>query len=175
MSDPRTERDPTVDPDALPISTNPLGGRPIVPPTIVEADTPEEAPEAHETADRVKRASRDLPPGVDYTEPTVVNQATGEALISEIQKQTGIGGGVEPVPPGVIAKGGTAAINDSHPTLRSELGAEAGDALGPLTLGTVVLLLDGPQQFGDAEWWHVRAPDGRIGWLPESALGATEN
>lgn len=174
MSDPRRDRDPltdpAVDPAELPITTNPLGGRAITPPPIVEVDTPDQDPEARETADPVKRKASELPPGVDYTEPTVTNEATGEELISEVQKQTGVGGGIERVPPGTIAVGGTLAVDDSHPELRSEPGAEAGETAGHLTKGTVLLLMGGPQQVGDQAWWHVRAPDGRTGWVAESVL-----
>ena len=178
MSDERTDRspltDPAIDRETLPISTNPLGGRPIVPPPLEEIDTPEQYPEARETADPVKRASSNLPPGTDYTEPTVVNNDTGEVLISEAQKQTGIGGGVDRVPPGTIAVGGTIAVDDSHPIMRSEAGSDAGESVGALTPRTVLLLMSGPEQIGNESWWHVRAPDGRTGWVAESVLQTNE-
>jgi hypothetical protein len=83
-------------------------------------------------------------------------------LVSKVQRETGIDGGVVTVPLGTLAAGGSVELPLSA-VLRSVPGHDA-EELGQVRGGTVVVILEGPQPHAGAAWWRVRTPDGRVGW-----------
>jgi hypothetical protein len=170
------ERHQHEDPAApVPIAPNVVGGGGalIVPSPQVEDDASEAERVANETADPVKERAQRLPPGKDYKEPSQHNGTDG-ALVSEIQRETGIGGGTLPHEhnSAFVGGGATAQGDDGQRTLLAVPRSDA-EQLGVVLEGTHLVLVEGPQQAQGEPWWQVLLPDGRTGWLPATALGSS--
>lgn len=73
---------------------------------------------------------------------------------------------------GGLAVGGSAWVTRAGGLpLRLRAGAGLGhEVLGALQPGTQMTLLDGPQPNDGHSWWHIRAEDGREGWVAGEEL-----
>ena len=165
----RAEEDPIA---PMPIAPNTFGGggTVIVPPAV--EDEEEKAEDVvNEIADPVKEQAHDLPPGQDFKERSQHN-SFGEALVSEIQRESGIGGGSLPASDGTwqVGSGATAQSDGGRCTLFADPRSDA-EHIASMDSGTQLLLLDGPDTAQGEPWWNVRLSDGRVGWVPQACLG----
>ncbi len=85
---------------------------------------------------------------------------------------------VTPPPPAVshpqgLAVGGTAYVRREGGMplrLRSAPDIAPDNIIDRLAIGTQLTLVGGPQSADGYEWWQVRTPDGRTGWVAGSEL-----
>jgi hypothetical protein len=156
--------------------TNPLIAR--APDGTVPDPWTDPAPDAWER--RAKPAEGSQPDAISqerYAETSGTAPSPGiptpeGMLVSEIQQRTGVPGGALPAHSDDLAAGGGACVGSQPIGLRSEPAVEDRNITSELQAGMHLTLLDGPRYDGSREWWHVRAADGRTGWVDGGMLVA---
>ncbi len=70
-----------------------------------------------------------------------------------------------------LTVGGEARVNTGEDNLRLRENPDTqANIVTELTAGTVVTILDGPENVGDLIWWQVQAEDGETGWAVEGIV-----
>lgn len=112
----------------------------------------------HELEKQLAAATAGAQPPTAAAQPAETAPATGAAPGQQV---------VSSGAPGLTA-GSTAYVAQAGGLplrLRSQPGLHKDSVIDKLQPGTQMSLLDGPQQHDGHSWWHIRASDGREGWV----------
>lgn len=107
-------------------------------------------------------------PTVGEMVPTAAGEEA-EATIQPIATQE-----PTPIPPGVLAIGVSATVVDTEVglNLRADPVVAADNILALVPDGTVLEVIDGPEEAEGYVWWRLRTADGTEGWGVEEFLQA---